>query len=115
MPTVADLKNQVIEAGLAVADEKGVYHMPNGALVSKAKKADLEALLGAPHDLPPVAPPMESTLPVVTAKGIVPESTKFNDRIKRCLERAEAAEQAKGMRWKRRARYWRAQAKNLAG
>lgn len=84
--TVDELRTQVIESGILEPDAKGIYRMPNGSLVSKAKKADLEALLQNAYAAALV--PMESTVPVITAKGIVPESENFSERISRCLKRA---------------------------
>lgn len=45
--TVADLRELVISDEIAVKDEKGVYRLESGKIVSKATKAELEAAIGA--------------------------------------------------------------------
>jgi len=121
--TVTELRKTVIEKQI-VKEVDGAYRMPDGSLVSKAKKGDLEKLLGG--DSKPVAIitadqiPLEETLPVIreamNANAEFPELTdELQANILGCIKRAVSYEKEKGPRWRRRATYWRKQARKLAG
>ena len=103
--TVAQLREAVITKNVAVKDAKGVYRLPNGNIVSKATKTELESALDS------------NPTPTLHHKdGPINNSSNPNaEQIARCYQKAGEFESQIHLhpRNRRRANYWTRQAKKL--
>ncbi len=104
--TVAQLREAVITKNVAVKDAKGVYRLPNGNIVSKATKAELENALY----VDPV-PTLHHKDGPITPTGTSDKAAQ----IARCYQKAGEFESQIHLhpRNRRRANYWTRQAKKL--
>lgn len=112
--TVADLRETVITDNIAVKDEKGVYRLKNGKIVSKATKAELLDAINT--DKP--ATVETAPLPTLHHKdGPINNSPdrSLAEQIARCYQKAGEYEAKIHLhpRNRRRANYWTKQAKKL--
>lgn len=103
--TVAQLREAVITKNVAVKDAKGVYRLPNGNIVSKATKTELESALEP------------NPTPTLHHKD-TPDTRSSNpnaEQIARCYQKAGEFESQIHLhpRNRRRANYWTRQAKKL--
>lgn len=98
--TVADLREAVVTDNIAVKDEKGVYRLASGKIVSKATKAELSDAINA---VKPNPTPINNS------------SNPNAEQIARCYQKAGEFESQIHLhpRNRRRANYWTRQAKKL--
>lgn len=105
--TVADLREAVVTDNIAVKDEKGVYRLASGKIVSKATKAELSDAINAVKPNP---------TPTLHKDGPINNSSNPNaEQIARCYQKAGEFESQIHLhpRNRRRANYWTRQAKKL--